>query len=142
MTPRQFERLMDRLADIRNTDELYDLEQRLAPFDEDDVVARRALFHLAAARCQLARGPALSPERFTLTHPAPARSHEEFQLRGRLGTRIVRVGWADGEWYGSLHAIALLAGDHERFADAATARRHVLERMDVVLGEGRELAVA
>ncbi|HSK18490.1 MAG TPA: hypothetical protein VK912_05080 [Longimicrobiales bacterium] len=142
MTPEQLQRLLDRLADIYNTDDLFDLELRLGPFDEEDALAARALFHLAAARCQLSRGPALSPERFTLTRPEPHAARERFEIRGRIGTRIVRVGWADGVLFGSLYAIARLGGSDACFGSAATARARVIDRFDVILHEVPALAVA
>lgn len=142
MTSEQLQRLLDRLADIRNTDDLFDLELRLGPFDEEDALAARALFHLAAARCQLARGPALSPDRFTLTRPEPHPARERFEVRGRIGTRIVRVGWADGVLFGSRYAIARLGGSDACFGSAATARARIFDRFDVVLHEVPALAVA
>lgn len=142
MTSEQLQRLLDRLADIRNTDDLFDLELRLGPFDEEDALATRALFHLAAARCQLARGPALSPDRFTLTRPEPHPARERFEVRGRIGTRIVRVGWADGVLFGSRYAIDRLAADESVCACAMTARARILERFDAILDEVQALAVA
>lgn len=142
MTPEQLQRLLDRLADIYNTDDLFDLELRLGPFDEEDALGARALFHLAAARCQLSRGPALSPERFTLTRPEPHSARERFEIRGRIGTRIVRVGWADGVLFGSLYAIARLGSSDACFGSAATARARIIDRFDVVLHEVPALAVA
>ena len=142
MTPDQLQRLLDRLADIRNTDDLFDLELRLGPFDEEDALAARALFHIAAIRCQLSRGPALSPDRFTLTRPEPHPVRERFEVRGRIGTRIVRVGWADGVLFGSLYAIARLGGSDACFGNAATARARVIDRFDVILHEVPALAVA
>lgn len=142
MNPEQLERLLDQLIDVRNTDDLLDLELRLGPFDEEDPVAARALFQLATMRCQLARGPALSPDRFTLTRPAPSHVREGFELRGRMGTRIVRVGWADGVLFGSVYAIARLGSDDACFGSAVTARERIAERFDVVLREEPMLAVA
>ena len=142
MTPEQLQRLLDRLADIRNTDDLFDLELRLGPFDEEDALAARALFHLAAARCQLSRGPALSPERFTLTRPEPRPAAERFEIRGRIGTRIVRVGWADGVLFGSIYAIDRLGADESVCSCAITTRARIRERFDAVLEEVRTLAVA
>jgi hypothetical protein len=142
MNPEQFERLLDRLADVHNTDDLFDLEQRLGPFDEEDMLAARALFQIATLRCQLARGPALSPDRFTLTRPAPSYVREGFEVRGRIGMRIVRVGWADGVLFGSLYAIARLGSSDACFGSAATARARIIDRFDVVLHEVPALAVA
>ena len=142
MNAEQLERLLDRLADVRNTDDLLDLEVRLGPFDEEDALATRALFHLASMRCQLSRGPAPSAERFTLTRPAPAYVHEGFEVRGRIGTRIVRVGWADGVLFGSLYAIARLGSSDVCFGNVVTARERIVECFDVVLREERMLAVA
>lgn len=142
MNAEQLERLLDRLADVRNTDDLLDLEVRLGPFDEEDALATRALFHLASMRCQLSRGPAPSPERFTLTCPAPAYVREGFEVRGRIGTRIVRVGWADGVLFGSLYAIARLGSSDVCFGNVVTARERIVECFDVVLREERMLAVA
>ena len=142
MNPEQYEKLLDRLADVSNTDDLIALEQRLAPFDEEDPITARALVQLACARCQLSRGPALSPERFTLTRDAPAHARERFEVRGRAGTRIVRVGWADGVFFGSLYAIRLLECSGERCADAAAARQRIHELLDSVLDEVQALAVA
>jgi hypothetical protein len=141
MNPEQYERLLDRLAEVHNTDELYDLEQRLGPFDEEDRLAERALFHIASMRCQLSRGPAISPDRFTLTRPAPAYARERFEVRGRIGSRIVRVGWADGVWFGSLYAIGRLECD-DACGDPTAARERVLAMLDVVLHEVRIQAVA
>src|SRR5690606_22389706 len=111
MTPDQLERLLNRLPDVKSTDELYDLELRLAPFDEEDAVGKRALYHLASARCQLARGPALPFERFTLTCPEPPVAQDRFEVRGRVGSRITRIAWVDGVLCGSLYVIAMLGGD-------------------------------
>ncbi|CAN5614782.1 hypothetical protein BH23GEM9_BH23GEM9_35490 [soil metagenome] len=142
MKPEQFERLMDRLAEVRNTDDLFDLEVRLGPWDEEDALAARALFQLACTRCLLARGPAPSPDRFTLIQPAPEFGRERFEVRGRIGTRIVRVGWADGILFGSLYAIARLGSDDACFSQAASARERIVERFDVVLEEMPARAVA
>lgn len=146
MDPAQLERLLDLLAKVHNTDDLFDLELRLGPFDEDDALAARALFQMASMRCHLSRGPAPSPDRFTLTRPPPAGARERFEVRGRMGTRIVRVGWADGEWFGSLYAIGRLGSDAACVADATDARERVVALLDVVLDvivdDGRSLAVA
>lgn len=142
MTPEQLQRLLDRLIDVRSTDELSDLEVRLGPFDEEDVLAARALFELASLRCQLSRGPAPSPDRFTLTRPGPAHARERFELRGRLGSRIVRVGWADGELFGSLYGINRLGNDEAAFAHAQSARARIVDCFEAVLDEVRTLAVA
>jgi hypothetical protein len=142
MNPEQYEKLLDRLVEVSNTDDLIDLERRLAPFDEEDPITARALFQLACARCQLSRGPALSPDTFTLTRPAPAHARERFEVRGRAGTRIVRVGWADGAFFGSLYAIRLLQCSGEGYSDAAAARQRVDEILDTVHHEVRTLAVA
>lgn len=140
MTAERLHSLVERLGEVRNTDELLDLEILHAPFDEDDPVAARALFQIVAMRCHLARGPAPSPESFTLIRPAPARARERFEVRGRLGTRIVRVGWADGMLFGSLYAIACIACDDARLAHAATARAYIVERLGVIIEDGRTLA--
>lgn len=142
MNPEQYEKLLDRLVEVSNTDDLIDLEQRLAPFDEEDPITVRALFQLACARCQLSRGPALSPDTFTLTRPAPAHAREQFEVRGRAGTRIVRVGWADGAFFGSHYALRLLECAGESFADAAAARQRIDDVFDLVLDDVRTLAVA
>lgn len=142
MTPERLERLLDRLADVRNTDDLFDLELRLGPFDEEDPVAARALFQLAAARCQLSRGPGLSWETFTLSSVAPAYARERFEVRGRAGTRIARVGWADGVLFGSLYMLRMLDPDADIFRQAASARQGILDVFDVVLDEVCSLAVA
>jgi hypothetical protein len=140
MTAERLQRLVERLVEVGNTDELLDLEILHGPFDEDDLLAARALFQIAAIRCHLARGPAPSPDSFTLIRPAPAQARERFEVRGRLGTRIVRVGWADGMLFGSLYAIACIACDDACLAHAATARAHIIERLHVVFEEGRTLA--
>lgn len=142
MNPEQYEKLLDRLAEVRNTDDLTDLEHRLAPFDEDDPLTVRALFQFACARCQFSRGPALSPDSFTLERPAPTYARERFEVRGRVGTRIVRVGWADGAFFGSLYALRLLECTGASFVDAAAARQRIDEVFDRVLDEVRTLAVA
>lgn len=142
MNPEQLERLLDRLADVRNTDDLFDLELRLGPFDEEDPIAARALFQLACARCQLSRGPALSWETFTLTRPPPAYARERFEVRGRTGTRIARVGWADGVLFGSLYVLRRFDAGGDIFTDAASARRGLDDVFEVVLDEVRTLAVA
>jgi hypothetical protein len=142
MNPEQYEKLLDRLVEVRNTDDLIDLEHRLAPFDEDDPLTARALFQLACARCQLSSGPALSADRFSLTRPAPTQARLRFEVRGRAGTRIVRVGWADGTFFGSLYAIRLLESSGESFADAPAARQRIDEVFDTVADEVRKLAVA
>ena len=132
MNPEQLQRLLDRLVDIRNTDDLFDLEQRFAPFDEDDALTRRALFQIACTRCHLSRGPTLSPDTFALARPAPSRAREQFEMRGRVGTRTVRIGWADGELYGSLYAMARLGSAVPCIADAATARALLTEMFDAI----------
>lgn len=142
MNPEQFEQLLDRLTTVRNTDELFDLELRLGPLDEEDAIAARALFLLASIRCQLSRGPAPSADQFTLVRPAPEWGRERFEVRGRVGTRIVRVGWADGVLFGSLYAIARLRADDPGLAHAATARDRIVDCFDVVLEEVQTLAVA
>jgi hypothetical protein len=142
MTPRQLERLTARLPDVRNTDDLYDLELRFGPFDEEDAVAKRALFQLASARCQLARGPALSPERFTLSYPAPPHARDGFELRGRMDARIVRVGWADGMLFGSAYAIDRIRCDDGCLANAVAARERIVAHLDAVLSEEGMRAVA
>lgn len=142
MNPEQYEKLLDRLAEVRNTDDLTDLEHRLAPFDEEDPMTVRALFQFASARCQFSRGPGLSADTFTLERPAPAHARERFEVRGRVGTRIVRVGWADGAFFGSLYALRLLECAGDRFADAAAARQRIDDVFDGVLDEVRALAVA
>lgn len=142
MNAEQLQRLVNRLVDVRNTDDLYDLEQRVGPFDEEDPNAAQALFHLAAIRCRLARGPAPSRAEFSLVRPPPAHVRERFEVRGRLGSRVVRVGWADGVLFGSLHAIARLECGDGCLADAAAARQRVIALFDVVIDEVRTRAVA
>jgi len=142
MTPDQLERLLNRLPDVKSTDELYDLELRLAPFDEEDAVGKRALYHLASARCQLARGPALPFERFTLTCPEPPVAQDRFEVRGRVGSRITRIAWVDGVLCGSLYVIAMLGGDAHAFPDAETARARIRVVFDEVFDEERSRAVA
>lgn len=142
MNPAQLEQLLDLLAEVHNTDGLFDLEQRFGPFDEEDALAVRALFQIASMRCHLSRGPAPSPDRFTLTRPPPAGARERFEVRGRLGPRIVRVGWADGVWFGSQYAINRLGPDAACVVHATDARDRVLALLDVVLDDGRSLAVA
>lgn len=142
MSPEQLARLLDRLPDVKSTDELYDLELRLAPFDEEDAVGKRALFHLASARCQLARGPALPVERFTLTCPEPANGTNRFEVRGRVGTRIGRVAWVDGVLCGSLYIIAMLGGDPHAFPDPDIARERIHAIFDHVVDGVRARAVA
>lgn len=133
MTQEHFERLQNRLMDVRNTDDLFDLELRLGPFDEEDPLGERALFQLAGARCQLSRGPALSAERFTLMRAAPACASARFEVRGRVGTRITRVVWADGELFGSLYVLRLLDGRGVDTTDAKTARALVHSVFDIVM---------
>lgn len=142
MTAEQLQRFVNRLADVRNTDDLYDLEQRAGPFDEEDPIAAQALFDLAAVRCRLARGPAPSRAEFVLVRPPPAHVRERFEVRGRMEARIVRVGWADGVLYGSLHAIMRLECGQACFADAASTRQRVIALFDVVIDEVRTRAVA
>ena len=142
MNPEQLEQLLDRLSDVANTDELFDLELRLGPFDEEDPVAVRALFQLASARCQLSRGPGLSWDGFRLTRSAPAYARDMFEVRGRTGTRIARVGWADGVLFGSLYVLRTLEAGPDVFADAVSARDAIHAAFDVVLDEVRTLAVA
>lgn len=132
MNAEQLQRLLDRLVDIRSTDELFDLELRFAPFDEDDALTRRALFQIACVRCHLSRGPSLSLESFALSRPAPPHSREQFEVRGRVGMRTVRVGWCDGELYGSLYAIARLNPTTPYITDAATARALVTRLFDSI----------
>ena len=60
MTAERLQRLVERLGEVRNTDELLDLEIVHGPFDEDDPLAASALFQIAAVRCHRARGPAPS----------------------------------------------------------------------------------
>jgi hypothetical protein len=142
MTPAQYDRLVDRLADVRNTDELFDLELRLGPFDEEDAIAAHALFRLSCARCQLSRGPAMQETEFALSRLPPAHARERFEVRGRIGTRIVRIGWADGELYGSLYALRILEAQGAAVADARRAHQRIRALLDVVLDEERMLAVA
>lgn len=142
MNPEQLERLLDRLSDVANTDDLFDLELRLGPFDEEDPVAVRALFQLASARCQLSRGPGLSWDGFRLNRAAPSYAREKFEVRGRAGTRIARVGWADGVLFGSLYVLRMLESRPGVFSDAASARDAMHAVFDVVLDEVRTLAVA
>lgn len=142
MTAEQLKRLVDRLTDVRNTDDLYDLEQRWGPFDEEDPIATQALYHMASTRCRLARGPALSRGDFVLVRPPPSHARERFEVRGRLGSRIARVVWADGELYGSLYVIACLEGSRTCFVDGVSLRERVTAVFDVVLDEVRTLAVA
>jgi hypothetical protein len=142
MNPAQLKQLLDLVAEVQNTDGLFDLEQRFGPFDEEDALAVRALFQIACMHCHLSRGPSPSPDRFTLTRPPPANAHDRFEVRGRMGTRIVRVGWADGVWFGSVYAINRLGSDAACVARATDARDRVLALLDVVLDDGRTLAVA
>lgn len=141
MTAEQLQRVIDLSMEVRNTDDLYGLELRTGPYDEEDPVAARALFHLAAVRCRLARGPAPSPSGFLLARPAPDSPREWFEMRGRMGSRIVRVGWADGVLYGSLHAIRHLEG-RDACCDPVVTRQHLVGLFDVVIDEVRALAVA
>jgi len=138
----RMQRLLDGLGEIDNSDDLLDFELLNGPFDEDDPHAARVLFQIAAVRCQLARGPAPSAETFALTLPAPKRSRHRFEVRGRIGTRIVRVGWADGMLFGSLYAIARLHLDATTLAHAVVAREIINEQFDVVLDEMPAQAVA
>jgi hypothetical protein len=142
MNAEQLQRLLDRLSEVQNTDELIDLEHGHGPFDEDDALCERALFRIACARCHLARGPAPSPDTFTLERAAPAHARERFEVRGRVGTRIARVGWADGELFGSLYVLRLLAPDDTGLAVAKSARERINAVFDVVLDELPALAVA
>jgi hypothetical protein len=142
MNGEQLQRLLDRLSEARNTDDLIDLEHTLGPFDEDDALCERALFQFACARCHLARGPAPSPDTFTLVRAAPAHARERFEVRGRLGTRIARAGWADGQLFGSLYVLRLLAIDDTGLAVATSARERITAVFDVVLNDERTLAVA
>lgn len=135
MTAERLQRLLEQLGQIRNTDELLDLECACGPFDEEDRHCARALFEIGALRRHLAKGPAPSPESFSLIRPAPARARERFEVRGRLGRRIVRVGWADGELFGSRYAIACIACDDVALSNAAVARQHIIARLDVVFEE-------
>jgi hypothetical protein len=142
MNADQLQRLEDRLSEVRTTDDLIDLEERLGPFDEDDALGARALFLIACARCLLARGPAPSPHAFTLTRPAPTHARERFEVRGRAGTRIARIGWADGELFGSLYMLRLLAADPIGMSAAASARERITAVFDVVLDDVRTRTVA
>jgi hypothetical protein len=142
MNPELLAQLLVWLTSVRNTDDLFDLELRLGPLDEDDAIAARALFLLACMRCHLSRGPAPSAEQFTLMRPAPEQGRERFEVRGRVGTRIARVGWVDGVLFGSLFMIARLGRDDACFANAATARERIIDSFDVVLEEVPTLAVA
>lgn len=142
MDSERVQRLLDRLSDVSNTDDLFDFEVHNGPFDEEDPLAARVLFQIAATRCQLSRGPAPSPDTFTLTRPAPARARDRFEVRGRIGTRVVRIGWADGTLFGSLYAIARLHCSANTLAHAAAAREHIIAQLDVVLEDPRPRAVA
>lgn len=142
MAPNRYQLLLDRLSTTRNTDELFDLELAFAPLDEEDTLTRRALFQFACRRCDLARGPAPSPERFALERPAPAMARCRFEVRGRMGSRIVRVGWADGQLFGSLFGIGHIEADGADLRDAADAERRIRASFDVVLEEMRIPAVA
>jgi hypothetical protein len=59
-----------------------------------------------------------------------------------VGTRIARVGWADGELFGSLYVLRLLAPDDTGLAVAKSARERINAVFDVVLDELPALAVA
>jgi hypothetical protein len=142
MTPEQLQRLTDRLADVCNTDDLYELEVRLGPFDEGDPVAARALFMIATMRCRLAGGPAISADTFVLEAPPPATAVERFEIRGRMGTRIVRVGWADGALFGSLHALARVTCVNGDLGDCSRARQRIVSALDHVIDELPAQAVA
>jgi hypothetical protein len=142
MNAEQLQRLQNRLSEVRNTDELIDLEHRLGPFDEDDALAVSALFRIACVRCHLARGPAPSPDTFTLTRAAPAHARERFEVRGRVGTRIARAVWADGELFGSLYVLSRLGRDTTGLAVAESARQRITAAFDAVHDDARLLAVA
>ncbi len=111
MAPDRYQSLLDRLSTARNTDELFDLELAFAPLDEEDTLTRRALFQFTCRRCELARGPAPSPDSFTLERSAPSFARRRFEVRGRIGSRIVRVGWGDGQLFGSLYGISHIQAD-------------------------------
>lgn len=136
------QRLLALLPDVRNTDDLLDLEHRLGPFDEEDALDAHALFLIAALRCRLASGPAPSSETFSLTRSGPAHAPERFEVRGRMGTRIVRVGWADGMLFGSLYGLRRVGADEPYFADAESARQRIRAHFDEVIEEIRARAVA
>jgi hypothetical protein len=135
MDPERLQRLLACLVEVRNTDELFDLELRFAPYDEDDPIAARALYELAATRCQLARGPTPSRDGVTLSRPTPKYAREHFEVKGRVDTRIVRIGWADGQLVGSLYALRRLECGGVTYADAARARQRIHAVLDVVLSE-------
>lgn len=136
------QRLLDLLPDVRNTDDLLDLEHRLGPFDEEDAVDARALFLLAAFRCRLAHGPAPSPGAYALIRPAPAGGVERLEVRGRMGNRIVRIVWIDGALYGSLHALRRLGLRGADFVDAESARLRIRGVLDEVIEETRPVVFA
>lgn len=59
-----------------------------------------------------------------------------------MGTRIVRVGWADGKLYGSRYAIARIGGEAVVPNDVAAARARIMGRFDVVFEDSVPRAVA
>jgi len=140
MSPKQLQRLLHLLPDVRSTDDLLDLEHRLGPFDEENALDAHALFLITSVRCRLAGGPAPSADRFTLVRAAPASAQALLEMRGRMGNRIVRVAWVDGALYGSLHALRRLEGSS--FADAESARTALRGLFDEVIEEIRPRAVA
>ncbi len=142
MKPEQYQRLLDRLFEVRNTDELFDLEVAFAPFDEEDGVAQRALFQLACRWCHLARGPAPAQESFELVRRPPDAAHHRFEVRGRIGQRIVRVGWADGALFGSLYALRRLEHAHDPARTAASAQAWIRASLDAVIEDVPTRAVA
>lgn len=142
MTPKQMQRLQNLLPDVRTTDDLLDLELRLGPFDEEDAIAAHALFLIAATRCRLAFGPAPAWEQFSLASTAPPSSRQRIEVRGRIGTRIARVVWADGGLFGSHYALRRLDRTDDRCADPDAARQRIHAVFDEVLEEVRALAVA
>lgn len=142
MSPEQYQRLLARLSSVRNTDELLDVELSFAPLDEDDPLAQRALFELACRRCHLARGPAPLQARFALRVPRSASVRHCVELRGRMGSRIVRVGWADGTLFGSRYAIVRLQRALGGARDVAEAERIIRSRMASVIEPVAASAVA
>jgi hypothetical protein len=118
------------IVHARSTDDLFDLERRLGPIDEDDPAAEELCYELRATACHLSRGPA--PARFTLVRPPPIDARLSFHVRGRIGERIATVVWADGRLYGSLYALARLEARAVDDSDPGRALERIRAAFDRV----------
>lgn len=116
----------------RSMDDLFDVERRLGPIDEDDPAAEDLCYDLRAAACYLSRGPAPARDRFTLIRPPPRGARHSFRVKGRIGTRIASVVWADGRLFGSLYALARLEARPSDDSDPERALERIVASFEYV----------